>query len=242
MRKKLVKPIVIVLLTMFLVAAQVVYAQRWTFDAGLEGWHGLGAGHDVEVTWDPSGKMQFDYYDSGNSPFNFLAWPAAEVSYNWKYADYPYLIIYYEAVDWPVSNPVKILVEALRTDGTRAYCLATLDVAKTCVCIDLVNDDTSGWGPFGNSPATFTTLNLEIPKGDQSAPDATVWYGSAKTLIDRIKLSATPWSCDCTLDPIPGDISGPEGVPDCYVNMYDIVAFASDWLTCSLVPQTACWQ
>jgi len=242
MKNRFVKPIVAVLVTAFLVMPQAGNAQRWTFDADLEGWHDLGADRDVEVTWDLSGKMLFDYYDSGAESFDFLTWPVAEVAYNWQLADYPYLIIYYEAIDWPVLGTVKILVEALRTDGSRAYCLATLDTTETCICIDLVNDDTSGWGPFDSSPATFTTLNFEFPKGDQSAPDATLWYDNAKTLIDRIKLSATPWSCNCTADPIPGDISGPEGVPDCYVNIYDVVALASDWLTCSLVPQSACWE
>ena len=30
-----------------------------------------------------------------------------------------------------------------------------------------------------------------------------------------------------------GDISGSEGVPDCYVNLYDFAAFAGYWLSCN---------
>ncbi|MCK4999018.1 MAG: hypothetical protein KAS23_05770 [Anaerohalosphaera sp.] len=32
------------------------------------------------------------------------------------------------------------------------------------------------------------------------------------------------------------DITGPDGEPDCVVNIYDFAAFASDWLNCRLVP------
>ncbi len=30
--------------------------------------------------------------------------------------------------------------------------------------------------------------------------------------------------------PLTGDISGPEGEPDCYIDIYDLVALAGQWL------------
>ena len=36
------------------------------------------------------------------------------------------------------------------------------------------------------------------------------------------------------------DLSGPEGVPDCYVNIYDLAAMATDWLSCNNPQDTAC--
>ncbi len=36
------------------------------------------------------------------------------------------------------------------------------------------------------------------------------------------------------------DISGPDGVPDCVVNLYDFAEFASQWLSCGLYPATSC--
>ena len=35
------------------------------------------------------------------------------------------------------------------------------------------------------------------------------------------------------------DLSGPNGVPDCYVNLFDLAAFASEWSMCN-DPQGPC--
>ncbi|MBE0537988.1 MAG: hypothetical protein IH624_20190 [Phycisphaerae bacterium] len=39
---------------------------------------------------------------------------------------------------------------------------------------------------------------------------------------------------------IPGDLSGPMGVPDCIINLYDLAALASNWLHCTNVDVTRC--
>jgi hypothetical protein len=36
------------------------------------------------------------------------------------------------------------------------------------------------------------------------------------------------------------DISGPNGTPDCVVDLYDFAQLASDWQACGLVPDTYC--
>jgi len=37
-----------------------------------------------------------------------------------------------------------------------------------------------------------------------------------------------------------GDLTGPEGVPDCYVNLYDFAAFAGNWLRCNNPQDIGC--
>ncbi|MEN6308592.1 MAG: LamG-like jellyroll fold domain-containing protein [Anaerohalosphaeraceae bacterium] len=42
------------------------------------------------------------------------------------------------------------------------------------------------------------------------------------------------------LEKYPMDVSGPEGTPDCIVNLYDFAAIADKWLTCNRVPESTC--
>lgn len=39
---------------------------------------------------------------------------------------------------------------------------------------------------------------------------------------------------------IPGDLSGPIGIPDCVINIYDLASFASNWLKCTNSDVTRC--
>ena len=39
---------------------------------------------------------------------------------------------------------------------------------------------------------------------------------------------------------LPGDVSGPEGVPDCYVDNYDLDAIKQNWLDCSDPAEPLC--
>ena len=36
------------------------------------------------------------------------------------------------------------------------------------------------------------------------------------------------------------DVSGPEGAPDCVVDIYDLVELAGGWLKCNLIPAEDC--
>lgn len=38
------------------------------------------------------------------------------------------------------------------------------------------------------------------------------------------------------------DLSGPEGIADCQINIYDIIPLAVEWLSCGLYPAEACGQ
>ncbi len=42
--------------------------------------------------------------------------------------------------------------------------------------------------------------------------------------------------------PLLGDISGPDGKPDCYVNLFDVVATARMWLKCNNPEDEACFN
>ncbi|HML76378.1 MAG TPA: immunoglobulin domain-containing protein, partial [Anaerohalosphaeraceae bacterium] len=42
------------------------------------------------------------------------------------------------------------------------------------------------------------------------------------------------------LEKYPMDVSGPDGTPDCIVNLYDFAAIADKWLTCNRVPESTC--
>lgn len=39
---------------------------------------------------------------------------------------------------------------------------------------------------------------------------------------------------------LPGDLSGPKGLPDCVVNLYDLAAFAGNWMKCQNIDVTRC--
>ena len=69
--------------------------------------------------------------------------------------------------------------------------------------------------------------------------DGRYWLG----MIDEIRLSKVArWAQEppvCTAFPT-GDLSGPAGEPDCYVDMYDFAAFASAWLSCTATLDPNC--
>jgi hypothetical protein len=100
--------------------------------------------------------------------------------------------------------------------------------------------DISGTGKYITGIGQLGNINYWVTNGAITANGGldTVHIDTT-TDPTKVILTTAP---DCTADPIPGDISGPGGVPDCHVDIYDVAALAKDWLTCSLVPQTACWE
>ena len=51
-----------------------------------------------------------------------------------------------------------------------------------------------------------------------------------------------PYHCDDYTQYMAGDISGPAGVPDCYVNLHDFALMAQQWLQCSDPKNVDCSQ
>ena len=66
-------------------------------------------------------------------------------------------------------------------------------------------------------------------------------------LIDEVRISSVArWQDELVQPPCYSypsmDFTGPNSVPDCYVNMYDFAAFASSWLNCTAIEDPNCNQ
>ena len=73
------------------------------------------------------------------------------------------------------------------------------------------------------------------------------WYSSEYAddpgLRPMLVIDYEPSGCGAPGMPYPaGDISGPDGVPDCYVDVYDLVAMARQWMDCTMPGTAGCTQ
>jgi len=62
-------------------------------------------------------------------------------------------------------------------------------------------------------------------------------------IYDEVTIEVENPTCQDVIDDgllMIGDISGPEGTPDCRVNLYDFSAFAGNWLRCNNPQDTSC--
>ncbi len=57
--------------------------------------------------------------------------------------------------------------------------------------------------------------------------------------IAQLYVEFVPGASICVDNP-EMDLSGPEGQPDCMVDLYDLAAVARQWLVCNLIPSSAC--
>ena len=63
------------------------------------------------------------------------------------------------------------------------------------------------------------------------------------TISDEVTITVASPTCQDVIDAgllLTGDFSGPEGTPDCHVDLYDFAAFASNWLRCNNPQDTDC--
>jgi len=81
----------------------------------------------------------------------------------------------------------------------------------------------------GVSEAFFNGMvdDVRIYKGPMPAKMVAQMY----TAATGIELCSTP---------LPGDLSGPIGLPDCVINIYDLASLASSWLSCTNSDVTKC--
>ena len=191
----------IVLVTMCLVITQTGFAKTWTFGTDLEGWHDLNpsdpcalpaAYRDNIVTWDASGQLLSSYYESPN-PATRLAWPQMAVEYSWNYGSNPTLEFDYQTINWPVWQPIYILVQAEKAGGGMSYSLPNIDPLDTHFSMN-INDFAVWAGPWSGS---YITLNLELPEGGIAEDPCMCpggvesWYGGG-ILVDNITLVPEP--------------------------------------------------
>jgi hypothetical protein len=153
-------------------------------------------------------------------------------------------------VDVDSNDPVEVLPAIPRSWWTDGVSFTNIAV-KGGILVDGAIDGHNITINLANTNSVSTSKNLRVwlPSGVTSlsqAPVGTVVANGYATLRVTVAGNSSqdyvfvlPPFCE---QYSPYDISGPAGVPDCYVNMYDLAALGKDWLNCNLVPQTACWK
>lgn len=81
----------------------------------------------------------------------------------------------------------------------------------------------------GGNEAFFNGMvdDVRIYKGPMPAKMVAQMYTEAS----GVELCSTP---------LAADVSGPIGLPDCVINIYDLASFASDWMLCTNIDVTRC--
>ena len=76
--------------------------------------------------------------------------------------------------------------------------------------------------------------------GDESTWTWTKYWGD-DMMFRTYGAYGSAWQCGGSGSTfLAGDISGPDGVPDCYVNLHDLAVLSGSWLTCTDPENTAC--
>ena len=157
----------------------------WTFDNDLQGWHDLGAGRDVVASWD-NGFLKMTYFENSPGQGPQLWFAAVQVEKDFDASKYPYIQITYNAVGWPTTSPVKVLLTFTNINNEPVYAFTDLDPTKTSVFIDIASVN-PGWGKAYTG--MMKSVNLELPwNGDPASNPATAWF-AASTMIDKVVLT-----------------------------------------------------
>jgi hypothetical protein len=151
-------------------------------------------------------------------------------------------------VDVDSDDPVEVFPAIPRSWWTEGVSFTNIAV-KGGILVDGAIDGHNITINLANTNSVPTTRNLRVwlPSGVTSlsqSPVGTVVANGYATLSVTVAGNSSQ-DCVFVLPPfcteyLLNDISGPAGIPDCYVNMYDFAALAKDWLTCEMIPQTAC--
>jgi hypothetical protein len=97
--------------------------------------------------------------------------------------------------------------------------------------------------PFEVDHADIVFSNVNLPNSQVEFPNVQGDYilrltadDTEHVVFDDVKITITIPTCsDVIADGygIPADLSGPQGTPDCRVDMYDLAALANNWLDCN---------
>jgi len=126
-------------------------------------------------------------------------------------------------------------LNGIRADGTRLFADAPIGTFYR-----------SGWPrqrmfiiPEWNM--VIVRIGVDNRKTDLPADPRACWNTVLKMVGEAVTIENP--TCQDVIDNgllITGDISGPDGTPDCYVNLYDIAALACNWLYCNNPQDSEC--
>ncbi len=131
--------------------------------------------------------------------------------------------------------PVQMNATRLIDDGMPAPLSLTWQVAQVPTGVDpasVVFSDTTAEDPTVTFPTVPGIYVLRLAATD-----------GVYNLMDEITVSLTIPTCENVLTDKLGmaaDLSGPNGTPDCYINIYDFAVIANNWLECNNPADTGC--
>jgi len=130
-------------------------------------------------------------------------------------------------------------------DGAVQLTGTATDDGKPNLSLDIRWTKVSGPDTVIFDPCNAAETAVTFPE----APDRTFYVlrltadDGQTTVFDDVEIEVRNPDCEKAIAEgyrMDGDISGPEGKPDCYVNLYDFAAMASDWLRCNNPQDAGC--
>lgn len=97
---------------------------------------------------------------------------------------------------------------------------------------DVIFSDKTAEDPSVTFPTVAGTYTLKLTGND-----------GAVEVSDEVSIVILIPTCEAVLADglgLAADLSGPAGVPDCYINIYDLAAMAADWLNCNNPEDATC--
>ena len=148
------------------------------------------------------------------------------------------LRIFRTGVHGPEAGPMA-------DDGQWQLIVFTFDGTTATAYLDGANDGSSAWslGSGLDSPIWLGTAeNATAGRLFNGAMDDIRIYNYALTSEDVAQLYYDVTGQSTCLNPPDArlDITGPEGIPDCKINLYDFSVIAANWLDCGLYPNSLC--
>lgn len=162
-------------LAMLVLSGTAFTAPVWSFDTDLQGWAAAEpVDGDVQATWN-RGAMAVSYFANAGDPATVdnpgIRNPGGSAEFPIDLASYPYIVIDYQAANWPAGSKTVIA----NFTGAGGLYNITFDATQTEVAV--------AHGQTG----TATGMWIQMPGSGEPLAD---WLG-ASLRIDKIELRAT---------------------------------------------------
>lgn len=136
----------------------------------------------------------------------------------------------------------EIVFDNLEQDQIKLPETFTVALGFTDVYGDSGPGSLSGGLGIAVNASTATTIGstnsgLYTYWDDEDGGSPNGWEATDENQNLNLQILAEPYPDQCGVAGtvrLTADVSGPEGVPDCYVNLFDMVAFAGQWLRCTV--------